>query len=85
MSVDHVRPVNMPLRQLGDPPSVWQGGAPVSFVFDLSSWPLVPQESHGFYRAEGSFEAVGLFLDGLCLFAGPNFITKNTLNKLHYS
>ena len=42
MCVDHVRPVNMPLRQLGDPPLVWQGGAPVSFVFDLSSWPLVP-------------------------------------------
>ena len=29
------------LCQLGDPLSIWQGGTPVSFVFDLS-WPSVP-------------------------------------------
>ena len=71
------------LRQLGNPPSIWQGNAPVGFVSDLSSWPSVPKEANNFYGVDGSFEPVSLFLDGLCLFTGPNFITKNTLINYH--
>lgn len=69
----------MPLHQLGDPPLLWQRDAPITIVSNLSSWPSVPKESDDFFGANGSFNAISLFLDGLHLFTGPNFITKKTL------
>ena len=69
----------MRLRQLGDPSSVWQRDALVDFVSNPSLWLSVPKEANNFYGADGSFEAIGLFLDGLGFPMGPNFITKNTL------
>ena len=77
----HLRQLGV-LRQLGYPPLVCQGDTPIDFISDLSSWPSVLKEVDGFFRADGSFEAIILFHDGLCLFMGTNFIAKNTLINL---